>query len=440
MIIEKRGNSLYFHKNIKSLDWFQLYWLMFYGVLRDLVGVPGYVAYVLDLFNIILISYVIVNGKMIKYRNSRVGLSIILSFFCSTVIGLIAVEGSPILYIWGFRNIFRYYAYFISCIALLDISDVLEIIPKFKKIYIINFFICLVELGLGYSGDNIGGIFGTQRGCNGYLNFFMIVISAIYVTEYLEKKIGLMQTMIAIMSCFFLMAIAELKVYLFELPVIILIGMLNAKFSFRKIIIIMLGVCGIAVGISMLGHYFESSGLDFFTSDAITKYMGDRGYTNSGDLSRMNAVSQLYERFLNGNLLGTLFGIGLGNASYSAAFSFFNSRFYLLNQALHYQWFTDAIIFIETGTVGLMLYELFFIRIFTYSRKINKRIANGYSNDISQQLRCVVQVAGITAILCIINSVYNSALNMDAGYMAFFVFAVPAIVDIFMEENNCYDK
>lgn len=154
----------------------------------------------------------------------------------------------------------------------------------------------------------------------------------------------------------------------------------------------------------------------------------------------MNAVSQLYERFLNGNLLGTLFGIGLGNASYSAAFSFFNSRFYLLNQALHYQWFTDAIIFIETGTVGLMLYELFFIRIFTYSRKINKRIANGYSNDISQQLRCVVQVAGITAILCIINSVYNSALNMDAGYMAFFVFAVPAIVDIFMEENNCYDK
>lgn len=81
MIIEKTGNSLYFHKNIKSLVWFQLYWLMFYGVLRDLVGVPGYVAYVLDLFNIILIAYVIANGKMIKYRNSRVGLWIILSFF-----------------------------------------------------------------------------------------------------------------------------------------------------------------------------------------------------------------------------------------------------------------------------------------------------------------------------------------------------------------------
>ena len=292
--------------------------------LEIFVGVPGYVAYVLDLFNIILIVYVIVNGKMIKYGNSRVGLWIILSFFCSTVIGLIAVEGSPILYIWGFRNVFRYYAYFYIMHCAIRYIRCARNYSKLKKIYIIKFsFICLVELGLGYSGDNIGGIFGTQTGCNGYLNLFMIVISAIYVTEYLEKKIGLMQTMISIMSCFFLMAIAELKVYLFELPVIILIGMLNAKFSFRKIIIIMLGVCGIAVGISMLGHYFESSGLEFFTSDAITKYMGDRGYTNSGDLSRMNAVSQLYERFLNGNPLGTLFGIGLGNASYSAAFSFF---------------------------------------------------------------------------------------------------------------------
>lgn len=361
-------------------------------------------------------------------------------FFCSTVIGLIAVDGSPILYIWGFRNVFRYYAYFISCTVLLDISDVLEIIPKLKKIYIINFFICLVEFGLGYSGDNIGGIFGTQSGCNGYLNLFLIVVSAIYVTEYLEKKMGLMRIMLAIVSCFFLMAIAELKVYLFELPIIILIGMINAKFSFRKIIIIMFGICGIAIGISMLGHFFESSGLDFFTSDAISKYMGDSGYTNTGDLSRMNAVSQLYEKFLHGNFWGSLFGIGLGNASYSAAFSFFNSRFYLLYQALHYQWFTDAIIFIETGTVGLVLYELFFLRVFIYSRKINKRIASEYSGEFSQQLRCVVQVAGITALLCVVNSVYNSALNMDAGYMVYFIFAIPAIVDAFMKGNVRYDK
>ena len=54
------------------------------------------------------------------------------------------------------------------------VGVLIEIIPKLKKIYIINFFICLLEFGLGYSGDNIGGIFGTQSGCNGYLNLFLI--------------------------------------------------------------------------------------------------------------------------------------------------------------------------------------------------------------------------------------------------------------------------
>ena len=107
---------------------------------------------------------------------------------------------------------------------------------------------------------------------------------------------------------------------------------------------------------------------------------------------------------------------------------------------MHYQWFTDAIIFIETGTVGLVLYELFFLRVFIYSRKINKRIASEYSGEFSQQLRCVVQVAGITALLCVVNSVYNSALNMDAGYMVYFIFAIPAIVDAFMKGNVRYDK
>lgn len=434
MILRKEGRSLYIIKNIKSLVWFQLYYLMFYNVLRDLLNFPGVIAYAIDLFNIILISYAIINRRIVRCKNSKTGLWIVGLFLFSTILGLIAVDGSPILYIWGFRNTFRYYAYFISCITLLDVSDVLEVIPKLKKIYIVNFFLCILELGLGYSGDNIGGIFGTQSGCNGYLNLFMIIVSAIYVTEYLEKKIGLMQTIIAIVSCFFLMSIAELKVYLFELPIIILIGMINAKFSFRKIIIVMLGICGISIGISMLGYFFESSGLEFFTSDAIYKYMGDTGYTNSGDVSRMNAVSKLYDKFLSNNLSSTLFGIGLGNASYSAAFSFFNSRFYLLYQALHYHWFTDAIVFIETGSIGLALYELFYIYLFVYSKKVNKRISLLYEEESITDLRCVVQVAGIVAILCIINSVYNSALSMDAGYMAYFILAVPGIVNIYMRE------
>ena len=73
------------------------------------------------------------------------------------------------------------------------------------------------------------------------------------------------------------------------------VAMINAKFSFRKIVIVLLGVVGISVGITLLGFYFKEPGLSFFTSDAIVNYMGDNGYTNSGDLSRFNARCELQE-------------------------------------------------------------------------------------------------------------------------------------------------
>lgn len=440
MIIQRRGRSLYFKKNIKSLVWFQLYWMMFYGAFRDLIGLPGFIAYAIDVFNCILILYILVNKKIKTRTVSRVGLGIISLLLVSTMIGLILVEGSPVLYIWGFRNVFRFYAYFISCVVLLDTTDVFEMIPKFKKIFYINLFVCVLELGMGYIGDNIGGIFGTTSGCNGYLNLFMIIMSAIYVTEYLEKKINFVQVAIAIMSCFFLMAIAELKVYLFELPVIILIAMINAKFSLRKIIIIMAGIGGISIGITMLSFFFENSGIDFFTSDAIYRYMGDDGYTSAGDVSRLNAVSRLYKEFLQGNFLQELFGIGLGNASYSSFFTFFNSAFYKKYQFLHYQWFTDAMMYIETGAIGLFLFEFFYLYIFAYSRKINKYISKQYIEKDILELKIMVQVAGIVAILCIINSIYNSALSMDAGYMAYFILAAPMIINANVRENLRYDN
>lgn len=91
----------------------------------------------------------------------------------------------------------------------------------------------------------------------------MVILSSIYITEYLDKKNGLMKTGLFILSGFYLMSIAELKVFLFELPIIILLAMINAKFSFRKIVLIMICIIGMAVGISMLGYFFEDSGLSF---------------------------------------------------------------------------------------------------------------------------------------------------------------------------------
>lgn len=435
MIIHRSDGVLYLKKNIKSLVWFQLYYLFFYGFFRDIVGLPGFIAYFLDLFNILLFLYTIIKGKIWKVQKGqyRVAFFWILFFFIVTFYGLLFVEGSFVLYIWGFRNTFRYYIFFISCAILLDLSDIYGIVDVFKRVYLINLVICTIELMMGYRGDYLGGVFGVQQGCNGYLNLFLVILSAIYITEYLEKRNGLIKTVLFILSGFYLMSIAELKAFLFELPIIILLGMINAKFSFRKIALIMIGVVGIAVGVSMLGYFFEESGLSFFTTDAITNYMGDRGYTSSGDLSRINAVFQLHERFLSSSRGNELFGIGLGNASYSGMFSFFNSNFYMLYNALHYQWFTDALIYIETGLIGLIFFEGFFVIIFIFSKSAVKRLemlSNKIPNSTDNKLKTAIQTSGIVAIICIIISVYNSSLSMDSAYMVYFLMAVPVIIDL----------
>lgn len=441
MIIQRCNGTIYLKKNIKSLVWFQLYYLLFYGFFRDVVGLPGFIAYFLDLINALLLMYTMNSGKIWKIQKGQYRFAFlwIIFFFIATLIGLLLTDGSLVLYIWGLRNTFRYYIFFISCALLLDLSDICEMADVFKRVYCINLVACTIELLMGYRGDYLGGIFGVQQGCNGYLNLFLAIVSSIYITEYLEKRNGLIKTALFVLSGFYLMSIAELKVFLFELPIIILLAMIDAKFSFRKIVLIMIGIIGMVVGVSMLGYFFEDSGLSFFTSDAIVHYMGDGGYTNSGDVSRFNAVFQLHERFLSKSYRNELFGIGLGNASYSGMFTFFNSNFYMLYNDLHYQWFTDAFIYIETGLIGLIFFEGFFVIIFIFSKNVVKqieRLSGKLPNAMDDKLKTVIQSTGIVAIMSIIISLYNSSLSMDSAYMVYFMMAIPVIIDLRINKKD----
>ena len=193
--------------------------------------------------------------------------------------------------------------------------------------------------------------------------------------------------------------------------------------------LVALGVAGFFLGIVMLGYFFDNFGFDFFFSGEIFDYLSDRGYTDSGDLNRFNAVPELYRRFLSENVGGMLFGIGLGNASYSDAFSFFNSSFYLTYQDLHYQWFSDALVYIETGAIGLVLFESFFVGVFFACRKLRKNKALWTELPNQAAIETMVQVAGVVALMSIFVSVYNSSLHTDAGYMVYFLLSVPIVID-----------
>ncbi len=63
-------------------------------------------------------------------------------------------------------------------------------------------------------------------------------------------------------------------------------------------------VTSIALGLVWM-QLFSDFGIDFFTTDAILTYMGDEGYTGSGDLSRMGAVASITRMFFRHDLSST---------------------------------------------------------------------------------------------------------------------------------------
>lgn len=416
---------------IKSLLWFCMYYLFFCNFCIDVLGLPSAVSYGIDFILLFILFFSLISRRIYDFsgRYYTIFLMWIGILFASTLAGLFIVYGSPLLYLWGLRNTFRYYILVWACSIFLDLTDIPRMLSYFKMSFVINLVLCTIEYAMGYRGDNIGGMFGTATGCNGYLNLFLIIIVAISTIEYLNKTRSMGELVFILLGSFYMMAIAELKVFVFELAAISILAILHSKYSARDIVLVVLGVAGFLGGIAMLGYFFENFGFDFFFSGEIFDYLGDRGYTGSGDLNRFNAVPELYRRFLSENVGGMLFGIGLGNASYSDAFSFFNSSFYLTYQDLHYQWFSDALVYIETGAIGLVLFESFFVGVFFACRKLRKNKALWTELPNQAAIETMVQVAGVVALMSIFVSVYNSSLHTDAGYMVYFLLSVPIVID-----------
>lgn len=404
-----------------TVIWCELFLLASFGFLRDMLGLPGTVTYLFDAINVFLFVGIVVRGKhndnRSRYYPHVVGLMLL--YLLTTVIGGLIAGGSVLLYLWGLRNTFRFYIFFVCCVTLLGVRDIPKIISFFKGLFLVNVALCLLEYAMGYSGDFIGGSFGVQQGGNGYLNLLLVITLVIYVVEYLACKASLLKLVAILLLCCLVMAVAELKVFFLELPVIVLLAIPLSRVSWRSVLLLAVMVLGVVVGLSAIQFFFSGSGIDFFTSDAILTYMGDGGYTGTGDLSRMNAVSRITNMFFLRDPLKLLFGMGLGNCSYSS-FAALTSWFYNHFSYLHYVWFSDAYVYLETGLIGLVLYEAFFVLVFVISRLKRYR---------DPELRMAIDCVSIVALMAMLLSVYNSSMTVESGYLAYLVLAVPFVLD-----------
>ena len=419
---------LYCNKNPKRYVYFQLIYNLIIKYLISDFGIPSFANYLTDVITVICVYYAI--KKIVKERekvNFKSQFIIVILMLLLSVLGLIINEQSIMLYIWGFRNIYRFFAFFFASIILLDKTDIVNFIKILKVFLLINVVLCTYQYFIqNLVQDRISGIFGTLFGGNAGMNLFLVIVTTVEVIYYLNNKTSFSNLCFVIIASIYIATISELKIFYIEFVLIVLLAVLINNFNKKTLIIIVGTLCVSIVAIRML-YIIYPTFKNFFNIDRILMYSAEGGYSNEENLNRITAIEQINELYVFNNLETRLFGIGMGNAD-TSQFSFLNSDFYEKYSYLSYTWFSHAFMYIENGYIGLILYVIFFISIIVKSHRMK------YKDNVNKVYYMITELISLMAILIM---VYNSSLRMDYAYI-YYLFLAMAFV--FNKNNNSIQK
>jgi hypothetical protein len=225
-------------------------------------------------------------------------------------------------------------------------------------------------------------------------------------------------------------ALAELKFFFVECALIIGLALLMTKFSWRKLLFLLLSFVGLLIGativVNVFPHFADFFSVEWFLQTALS----NKGYTHSGDLNRLSAIPMINDLWLTTSG-ERMFGLGLGNCDY-ANYSFLDTPFHQKYQSMHYTWILYALMYLECGWIGLFFYFMFFAIVYFKVSLIEKHTYG--------QLSIYCKLARIMSIMCAVVSVYNASLRTEAGYMAYFVLSIPFVYDRVLRQEQYREK
>lgn len=393
-----------------------LLWLLLllpfgFGTLNELLSLPWAVRYLLDAAWCLLGVYLF----LAKRRGVQLPDLWILAFFFYALLSYLPQWQSPLYFLWGVRNLFRFYVAFSAFAAFFDGGKVEKVFAVLDKLFWLNAAVTAVQFFvLGLRGDHLGGLFGAQTGGNGYTNLFFLVVVIKSVVFCLDRRERAGVCLAKCLTALTIAALAELKFFFVEFVLVMVLAVLFTRFSWRKVAVVLGAAAGVWAGVALLTALFPGFDGWFSWRWFMEMATAEHGYTSSGDLNRLNAIPQINRLWLQ-NGWQRLFGLGLGNCD-TSSFALLDTPFHQANGAMHYLWISYAALYLETGWIGLVFFFGFFALVFRESGKCAR--AGGAAASYGK-------VARIMALLCPLLALYNSSLRTEAAYMVYFVLALP---------------
>lgn len=398
------------------LVWLLMFVPLLFGTLFDFLALPMMFKYILDITWVMLLIIAAINlynKNFLINSNHKALIGWIAGFLLFTFLVYIFNYQSVFYYIMGIRNNFRFYFVFLAFVFFLNSDDIKYYLKVFDIFFWVNAVVMPIQFFVfDYKQDSLGGIFGTQAGCNGYLNIFFVIICAKSVIDYLNKK---EKTALVLSKCaisLLLSTFAEIKYFYIEFIVIIVVAVLVTSFSWRKLFVIIGGVFAVIISVNLLTLIFPYFA-NLISLEEILKSQSE-GYSGINTIGRLNAIPTISDIFLD-TIPKKLTGLGLGNCDTSNV-DFLNTPFYKEYGYLRYFWFSTAHITLETGYIGFTFFAGFYALIVVLSAI---EIKKGSPYKVYWQMAIVVAVNSILILI------YNSSLRTEVGYLIYFMLALP---------------
>lgn len=391
------------------------------GILSIFVPQIHPIYYFTDVLNIILLVGVLIkkkNGisqnKDLKFFNFT-----LLLYVLFAIIGVIVNFSNIALHLWSFRSYFSTILFFIGCVSF-EHSNSIQFLDK---LIWLNFIICIIEVLLGYRQDWIGGVYGVTRGqVNGPLNILLIIVVSRAIVQYINKEILTKNIIFVVVSSLIIATFAELKIFYVELAIIFAIASLVTKFSFKKLILIIVGTIGILVAIRVTLSIFPEMDRNIFTPAFMWRYLTNSGgYVgqfahDAGDVNRLAFWDKCVALF--NNKFEFLFGFGLGNCDQIEMLAL-KSKIYMQYGQLHYYMFPLPMILLQQGVIGMILYIMLYIAIFVAVLRKYKT-----ENNLSKSQ---MQITLVLCVMAFIINIYDTSLVGKGGYLFFYILSLPFI-------------
>ena len=387
----------------------------FLNFLQDFLHLPGLVKYTLDIAWFGVLVCMLLMKEQLVYKKTLPILAVILGYVIYVSVVYVFRYQSIFYFLWGIRNNVRYFVAFLIFVHFLDKEDVQFCLRLIDVLFAVHIAVSLVQFFfMGYKWDYLGGIFGTELGCNGHS---MILITVVTIKSLLMYMHGLESLGICLLKCsasFVIAAMAELKFFFVLFAVILVAAAVFTRFSAKKVLLIVT----VSLVVFVAGNVFTAiwGGEHALSFERIIELATSTNYSSEKDLGRFTAIPIISETILI-DVPKNLFGLGLGNCD-TSSFAICNSSFYQAHSYLNYDWLSSAFCFIETGYVGMSIVLLFFVIVMLCAIHLKKR------NTGDEML---AEMAIVMCIVCVALFFYNSSLRTDIGYVAYFVLALPFV-------------